>query len=760
MTSGPLVSYALVPVLLLGLPLEFFAARIVGLLALWLALTCCYRLLIAHYDRRSVCVGLTPAAMFLAMTGSPDFNHYSSELIPLLLLGLSAWLLWRDRPSGRALFLGGFVAGLTPWAKLQSAPIAAVLVLVALVRVLRSEGSTKEKTRRGLLLCGATLIPALVLLAAVWRAGVLADFYRSYVVQNLIYAEPGRLRALAPHSHFRQWDFAITGFATVCVGALVSALAAFVSSRRETEKKSGGPVMLPAAWLLIVSIACVLIPGRDFVHYLLLLVPALALLHASALGEQRKSNLPISPWRSGEVATAATIVALGFLNVSAPLPRVWGRLDQNAAIPISELGALTRALTVHEPTLAVWGWNHQVYAEAQARQATRSAYTYWEIVQHPQRDYFRQRYLADFTRNRPAVFVDAVGESTFYFANRANTAHETFPELAALVARDYCQVAELRYARVYARRDLLDTRWIGQEELWRAALSGYASDYLNAAEHQDLNRFTLTKDTVDGRFVMVMRPPAKATWTLHGTEREFRLTYGYLPEAVKHRDGNGTELIVSLTEPHGNVRTLSRFLYDPAHDRNARPTENLRVILPPGYEPGSTLTLETTPGPQNDEAWDWLFVTEVGLLHYPGFLPRQFPAFNRPPDEVDSRLVSLNGPASDPELILHAPSTLRFHLSGTERRLDFQFGFRVGAYQNGGHTDGAIYRVRATPPGGPAQILFERDLDPVARPRDRGRKRAVLELPPLPKGTVLEIIIDPKGSNAWDWTMIHSLRLG
>ncbi len=754
MTAGPLTSFALLPILWLGLPLDYFAARVMALLALGLTFTLCYRLILAHSHRRAASLGLLPAGLFFAAVTDVDFNHFSSEVVPLVLLSGAALALWRPgAPSRRALFCGGVLAGLTPWAKLQSAPLGAVIVLIALWRVLRAESST-GRWPRSLLLVGSTLIPAGVVLVVACSTGIGGDFYRSYVVQNFIYAEPGTLRALSATSRYLRGDFPILGYLTVLIAALVAAVAGF---RRERRSGAAG-LGIWAGILLATAIVCVLAPGRDFLHYTLLLLPAIGLLHGAALGAAATAVGDF--WRRSELGVVLALAAVFFLHVLQPLPPLWGRLANNARFPVSELSALVRTVTRHEPTLSVWGWHSRVYVEAAARQGTRSALTYWELVAHPQREYFRARYLSDFATRRPAVFVDAVGESTFFFSNRAIHGHESFPELARIVARDYCQVADLRYSRVYVRRDVLARHEISQRELWNASRTGAPSMYLDGPENQDLNRFSLPKTVVDGRFAMIMRPPAQATWTLSGTERELRLFYGYLPEAATRTEGNGTELIVMLTAPDGAKRQLSRFLYNPAREPNSSGARQLRVLLPPGDLQGHKLQIETTPGPGNDDAWDWFYVARVGLLHYGGFLPRQFPAFNRPPDSVDAPLALLRGPPRDPELLLHAPAQLRFKLAGHERTLEFTFGFRRGAYTGGGHTNGAIFRLRAHRPDQAPSILFERLVDPVSRPADRTTLKTTLDLPELPAGTVLELTIDPNGSNAWDWTFIDSLRLG
>lgn len=762
MTSGPLVSYVLVPVLWLGLPLDFMAARCVGLIALWLVFAVSYRQLLAHYNRRAASLGVATAAFLFAATTNADFNHYSSELVPIALLAITSALLIRPAMmagSNATLFAGSFCAGLTPWAKLQSAPIAAAIVLISLVRIIANRTLSTPLKRKALwAILGGSLLPAALALVAIGRSGELMDFYRSYLVQNLFYTTPN-LHVFLQGSPYLQPNFSVIGYALVIAGAVALAGGACWSLRQQGRSCWSTP--LPAGViLLIVSIACVLFPGRDFLHYTFLLLPALLLMTGSALGECGPDTRPGQPWE--RIALRVMVVTFGLvalLRLGSSAPPLWGHLAENSRHPRSELGNLVRTLSAARPSLAVWGWQHEVYVEARTRQATRSAYTYWEIVNSPQRDYFRARYLSDFTVNRPTVFVDAVGDYTYFFGNRAAAAHETFPELAALVARDYCLVAELRYARVYARRDWLVQGRFTQARLWQAILAGHPSDYLDDAENQDLNQIALPKDKFDGRFVMMLRPPATARWTLKGDEREFRFGYGYKPEAIDQPEGNGTEFTVALTAPDGTKRTLRSFLYDPAHHPEQRDHRNLRLLLPPSLVPGTILSLTTDAGPDGNNAWDWAYADEVGFLHAPGFLPVQFPAFNRPPDSIDAPEAHITNRERDPELLLHAPATLRFRLKGHERSLQFTYGFREGAYRNGS-TNGAIFRILLFAPGQPSRSIFTRTLDPLHTTADQGEQRTELELPTLPPDTTLEITIDPDGNNAWDWTYISSLRLG
>src|SRR3954469_2997296 len=65
-TSGPLNFYLLVPYTWLGIPLDYFTARLTGLVLITGALFAIYRTLAVHYGRSIAWIGIIPTAAFFA----------------------------------------------------------------------------------------------------------------------------------------------------------------------------------------------------------------------------------------------------------------------------------------------------------------------------------------------------------------------------------------------------------------------------------------------------------------------------------------------------------------------------------------------------------------------------------------------------------------------------------------------------------------------------------------------------------------------
>lgn len=753
MTAGPLVYYAPIPLAWLGLTLDFWTGRVLALLLLWGTGTAVYLLLAAHYGRRAAAWGVLPGLLFFALTTDADFNHYSSELVPVTLLAWSTFLLLRPAasPPLPVLVVGGLLAGSVPWAKLQAGPMAATLVVIAGVRLWRQAGAS-DRWRGLAALFGGCVLPALFFHGMLAWHNLTEDFWRSYVVQNLLYAEPNRWGVFEFGSRYLKFDFAVAGYAVVGLGALLG----LCGGRRETG--TGRGLFVASALLLVVSFACVLVPGNDFLHYTVLLLPALLLLHGAAWGAGALAPAGETSW--GRAVLLSPVLLLALRMTEPPPPALVGR-EGFHRMPLGELAAVALRLGSGPEPIAVWGWELTVYVEAQAPQATSSAYSYWEIVPHPQRDYFRQRYLANLQNQRPPVFIDAVGPGNFYFADRASLGHESFPALATYIAEEYCLVAELGHARIYARRDRLAEPGTDQREIWAAWRAARPPAHRSAPVAEDIHSLPLPKDTAHGRYVASLRPPAIAEFPLTGRERAVSIGYGYMPEAEKQLEGNGTELSVTVVAPDGTPRGLAHFLHNPAHEPATRGHRSLHLDLPPDIAPDSRLRIASHAGPGGEEAWDWLYLTDVRMERADHLSLAQFPGFNRAPDAVSAPLASLTDQPRHPALLLHAPARLHYRLAGRERGLEFTFGFRVGAWEGQpGSTEGAVFRVWVRHPDGTKATLFERKLDPQRQPLDRGEQGARLSLPALPPGTDLFLEIDPDGSNAWDWTYVSGLRLG
>jgi hypothetical protein len=102
------------------------------------------------------------------------------------------------------------------------------------------------------------------------------------------------------------------------------------------------------------------------------------------------------------------------------------------------------------------------------------------------------------------------------------------------------------------------------------------------------------------------------------------------------------------------------------------------------------------------------------------------------------------------QLYAHAPSRGSIPNPGAGK-LTIGFGIRDGAWQDGGNTDGACFRILVGDDPVSAEQIWQRCLHPVTQVDDRGPQIARLDLDERHKGKVFFETTCGATCN-WDWT--------
>lgn len=456
-TSGPLVVLPLTLPGLVGLPVDFTHGRLIALLLGWGTVFLGYLTLRHVHGDRNGRVLVMPLACFMTFLLFWDFVPYCSELSPLFLSALASWLcVTAFRADGIAasrlrLAAGGFVLGIIPFSKLQVLPLGAVIGISAVIWIfMQPEGRRKNRGKELLALIGGTALGFLLMLTSLWVSGYWNDVYQSYVVHNLHYTQARGLPwsesgyALGYLTGF-SW-----GFASFHYGMLLLLVLSLVGLRRFSWR----PLLLGWALVLAAYLA-ILVPGRLYPHYLLFLSLPLALVVGLQSG-----YLFTAPSRAQRFAAIALFLCIG---VGPQLiDRAWDRHSLQKLVrganPRDPVVTAINRLKQPGDCLAVWGWRPEFYVETQLPQATREALTEAQISDHPQRDYYRARFIADLRSNEPTFFIDSVGPDDYLLKDRSLQGHEIIPELAEYIARHYVQINAGASFRVYVRQPRIEPR--------------------------------------------------------------------------------------------------------------------------------------------------------------------------------------------------------------------------------------------------------------------------------------------------------------
>ncbi|HEX3730313.1 MAG TPA: hypothetical protein VHV47_10950 [Opitutaceae bacterium] len=438
-TGGPVLSWFLALAHCATLPFSFRTAHL-------LAAGCLVAVLCASFGAARRLLGETPAAAalaagawWLALSPDEDFIHYSSELVPdvLIACALLLWVSLRGRERGGDLrrLLFALALGLVPWAKLQAAPIALVLGLWACGETLFSAGAGAIlRLRRLAILVGAALLPSALILCWVREAGAWDQFWHSYILANAARAGgkswPGHLSDLANLTLHREGSAWFLGAAVLLIGALWRG---GNTAMRGTPGKVLGLALL---WLL-AAILAVLAPTTQYSHYQqLCLVPLVLLVAACAallVGDGVNAD------RRGWTFLILGIVPLpvisfiqhgGVAMVKQTLRYDHGPAFQSQSFVVGAVQQFAPGAT----SLAVWGWAPYLYVDLQIPPGTRDA-GYASLTDgNPSQEFMRTSFIRDLAASQPQVIVDTEDDIV---SGRRRTAPASFPALAALLRRDY-----------------------------------------------------------------------------------------------------------------------------------------------------------------------------------------------------------------------------------------------------------------------------------------------------------------------------------
>lgn len=606
-TSGPLNFYILSVIKWLGLPLDYFTARVMGLLLIGGALFTCLRALAGAFGRAVAWLGVLPATVFFGTVMTNDFIHYSSEHLSLLLTAVPMWLLaTRQAGDQRRIWAACAIAGAAPWAKLQVVPISVALIGWALWQVRQDwENTGRGRWRPAGAAILAAAAPTFLALGFVLACGQLDPAMRRYFLLNLYYTE--RAQSLADalgHMYgFAKIDGRMPGF-LLTSGAVLGVAMIFLGWRRARPSALVGV----GAILSFAAVVAVVAPRREFLHYSLLLPIPLTLLVGAAIGDC---------WR--QVGTRSRVAVASLLLLAAvPLlvsryrmgvPAMYGNFLYHWKHPRGASGMLVSALAGREGSVGVWGWAPKIYAETGLPQATRDAHTVWSILPSGQRDYLRHQYLTDLRRHAPPVFVDATGPGAFAFTDRRAEGHEIFPELAAEIRRNYQLIYDLGEARVYARAGLADSLGLNiarLDELVARARHPMAPESIESMLTPETQ---LQRWVIDGRRVVMLPPPTHLEWKLDANVRQVWFEFGFHPSAYVEGTTNGAELILELTEA-GSTRVIWHRMLNPKR-LSADRGPQLAVVTLPTFSADTHLVLRSDAGPYGDTAWDWVYLANM-----------------------------------------------------------------------------------------------------------------------------------------------------
>lgn len=452
-TIGPLSFYSLWLGKLLAIDFGYAGARLMSAVFFAGTLIALYRFLRNHFPEVVARVSTVPFAAFGCLVLFWDIVQYGNEAAAIFFLSLGMALAFPGRE-----FLGlnyvrmagaGMALGAVPFAKLHVGPMAVFVGVTALIAVIRRFEQPGRPGRVFALIAGALVLPSIV---AVYLSiyGLRNQFFTSYLANNYAYARSADYSTLQLARALFSFLEESHGVLQLFLGTIVFAATCIWFVPRfsgETRKWSYWSL----GWMA-VSLVSLLLPGRDYIHYQLMLIPPLFILCGSILAGMHSLEKP--------PASRLALIVLFIATTTIPLASV-RLLTHHSTLSglrhfddeLEEAFAEIRSLSKPGERMAIWGWQPELWVDTGLIQATRDGNTFRQIEQGSFQGHYRARFLFDLNRNIPPLFLDAVGPGRFAFRDRTAFGHETWPALSEFVAEHYVLHSDIAGVRIYLRRD-------------------------------------------------------------------------------------------------------------------------------------------------------------------------------------------------------------------------------------------------------------------------------------------------------------------
>ena len=456
-TIGPLDIYLLTFVKVFGGTIDYSIAHAVALGCSVISLLFFFLTIRNLHNESTAKISLLPVAFLLAFTQDADFIHYTSEQVPLILLMGSLWLMsiiYKKNTLRYPIFLLGFTLGMIPFAKLQ-ASIQAIYLGIAMFILLVQRQQIKNVL---LLILGGFSFPFLVLIFLI-SFGLTTSFTEFYINGNLVYADSGNTKNIL--SQLTDIFLLSPDFLKYLVSIFGLILIGILSIKKDFNRWI---LSFGIGWIL-VSVYAITKSGNAFVHYLNLLIYPLALLGAIFVYHSEKPVLKITVAFIPFLVWSISFVPKAFKK--QPLNRYVS--TSNYALRQSEIAKKILKYARPNDMLVVWGWACRYYVETQLAQGTAENHTERCIYEHPMRQNYRDRFMADMNRNRPAIFVDAVGKNSVWVKDPISQGHQNFVELKAFIDSNYALTDSIDEVKIY----VLKTRLTSLEKEKRIATGNW-----------------------------------------------------------------------------------------------------------------------------------------------------------------------------------------------------------------------------------------------------------------------------------------------
>lgn len=607
-------------------------AALIGLTA------CC--LYLAGRNRQRPVAGGTAALLYVVLGSSllapGDANAANTEwFLAFFSAAAAALFLSNPRPGNGRTFLTGTLLGCAFLSKqpalLELAAPAAALGCLAWQRTL----SLPALVGRTLALAAGWLAPVAVAAAYFAAHDALADgFFYTWTYNLSVY---GREITFADRCNSLRLFGSLLAdsqpiFLLLWIGGAAVAIHRLMQRQPTPSENETNPA---TAYLIVWTLAAIggaVSGGRDFQHYFIQALPALALGGGFALDRAIRLIRASGAHPGVRLFSALAVIGVGYQLGAAALTARHRTLPTDPSLRVS---AYIREHSSAADRIFVWGFHPDIYLHSDRRPASRFLYASFLTGLIPWTNTAPERdtayavvpgamatLLRDLAANTPRFIVDCSAGPNRHWQKYPLG---KFPPLYAYVQEHYQIIESHQFVpqgfRLYQRRLPADSAGNAPADagLSESVVKTLAIATLGPPLVPQRGRaphgaaFAMT----EGRAEYFAHAPSELSYRVPAGTGALRGGFGIRPGAYAPENAgatDGAEFVIRWVHPDGTAETLLRRLLEPRQSPTDRGIQSFRVELPSRTD--GELVLQILPGPHDNPASDWTFWCDLALENF------------------------------------------------------------------------------------------------------------------------------------------------
>jgi hypothetical protein len=447
-SSGIINSLVLAWPALVGIDITFLSTRLTAIFILSLIIFFTYKIIKKNLNFYYSLILTLPIIFLFSFSRDPDFIHYSSELVSTLILVFSYWLFTNNKNNSEKIYyMISVLLSLIFFSKIQFGPASLIFFMVLLTN-LYIQKVPKKKIFITILFF--SIFP-LMFLSSHYFSNTLQDFIINYIhyptdyltimknpLPEIDLTKPELIKEnnFFPQDNYLKhltYNSALHYFYIYFIFSLILFVKFF--EIRKFKKLINKELILLI--ILIFSLAfCILITGRNFRHYLIVLMPFIPILISIGINSlfEKNNKFKINYLYYSFIfllfifSASIYFEEKKFYSKNSPLTNL-----ETTNINFKNPRTFSYLKIHPSGSIYIWGWMPKWYVLSGLKPVSRSSTSEKLMRNNRYKEYYQKRLINDFKINTPNLIVDF--EPTSQRANLTN-----FFEFSKLLKKEYVKL--------------------------------------------------------------------------------------------------------------------------------------------------------------------------------------------------------------------------------------------------------------------------------------------------------------------------------